>query len=69
VTAPGDQLPALLAQAIAGTGRQRIDAGIGLSRFNTNRWQSPPGYEVGFDTATDQLRLGLDVVADCVNGR
>lgn len=32
-----------------------------------NRWEVPPGYGVGYDVATDQLRLGLDVVAESVN--
>lgn len=33
----------------------------------TNGWELPPGYEVGYDIAADQLRLGLDVVAESVN--
>lgn len=33
----------------------------------TNGWDLPPGYVVGYDVAADQLRTGLDVVADSVN--
>jgi predicted kinase len=33
----------------------------------TNGWELPPGYVVGYDVAADQLRHGLDVVADSVN--
>lgn len=33
----------------------------------TNGWDLPPGYEVGYDVAADQLRNGLDVVAESVN--
>ena len=33
----------------------------------TDVWDLPPGYEVGYDVAADQLRLGLDVVAESVN--
>jgi predicted kinase len=33
----------------------------------TNGWELPPGYAVGYAVAADQLRLGLDVVADSVN--
>lgn len=33
----------------------------------TNDWEQPPGYLVGYDVAADQLRLGLDVVAESVN--
>lgn len=32
-----------------------------------NSWELPPGYEVGYDMANDQLRNGLDVVAESVN--
>lgn len=30
-------------------------------------WASPPGYEVGYNVAVDQLQVGLDVVAESVN--
>ncbi|WP_222850284.1 AAA family ATPase [Allosaccharopolyspora coralli] len=33
----------------------------------SNGWDSPPGYEVGYGVASDQLRNGLDVVAESVN--
>lgn len=33
----------------------------------TNGWALPPGYEVGYAVAADQLRTGLDVVAESVN--
>lgn len=33
----------------------------------TNGWALPPGYVVGYDVAADQLRNGLDVVAESVN--
>lgn len=33
----------------------------------TNGWEGPPGYEVGHVVAADQLRNGLDVVAEAVN--
>lgn len=33
----------------------------------TNGWDLPPGYTVGYDVAADQLRTGLDVVAEAVN--
>jgi len=33
----------------------------------TNGWDLPPGYLVGYDVAADQLRNGLDVVAESVN--
>ena len=33
----------------------------------TNGWDLPPGYTVGYDVAADQLRNGLDVVAESVN--
>ena len=33
----------------------------------TNGWSSPPGYEVAYDVAADQLRIGRSVVADSVN--
>lgn len=37
-------------------------------RFATsNEWEAPPGYAVGYDLAVDQLRQGLDVVAESVN--
>lgn len=32
-----------------------------------NGWDMPPGYLVGYDVAADQLRNGLDVVAEAVN--
>jgi predicted kinase len=38
----------------------------GSSR-QTNDWELAPGYEVGYDVAVDQLRNGLDVVAESVN--
>ena len=38
------------------------------SRFGqTNKWHVPPGYLVGYDVAVDQLRNGLDVIAESVN--
>lgn len=33
----------------------------------TNAWNLPPGYQVGYAVAADQLRTGLDVVAESVN--
>ena len=33
----------------------------------TNKWHVPPGYLVGYDVAVDQLRNGLDVIAESVN--
>lgn len=33
----------------------------------SNGWESPPGYLVGGAVAADQLRVGLDVVAESVN--
>lgn len=33
----------------------------------TNDWELPPGYEVGYDVAADQLHIGLDVVVESVN--
>lgn len=33
----------------------------------TNGWQLPPGYLVGYDVAVDQLCNGVDVVAESVN--
>ncbi|MGH3439217.1 MAG: AAA family ATPase [Sciscionella sp.] len=47
-----------------------IEAAIGRAegRFErTNGWELPPGYLVGYDVATEQLRNGLDVVAESVN--
>lgn len=47
-----------------------IETAIGRSegRFEpTNRWDLPPGYVVGYDLAADQLRNGLDVIAESVN--
>lgn len=47
-----------------------IETAIGRSEGQhegTNGWELPPGYEVGYDVAADQLRLGMDVVADSVN--
>lgn len=47
-----------------------IETAIGRSEgqhVETNSWELPPGYEVGYDVVADQLRLGLDVVADSVN--
>lgn len=47
-----------------------IETAIGRSegRHRTdNGWELPPGYEVGYDVAADQLRIGLDVVAESVN--
>ncbi len=43
-----------------------IDIAEGQFR-QTNDWDAPPGYAVGYDVATDQLRNGLDVVAESVN--
>lgn len=34
---------------------------------STNDWELPPGYVTGYDLVADQLRLGLDVVAESVN--
>lgn len=34
---------------------------------STNGWQLPPGYAVGYDVAADQVRVGVDVVAESVN--
>ena len=47
-----------------------IETAIGRAegRFRqTNGWDLPPGYAVGYDVAADQLRNGLDVVAESVN--
>ena len=33
----------------------------------SNGWVLPPGYHVAYEVAADQLRLGLDVVAESVN--
>lgn len=33
----------------------------------TNGWDDPPGYLVGYEIAADQLRAGLDVIAESVN--
>lgn len=47
-----------------------IETAVGRAggRFEpTNGWELPPGYAVGYDVATDQLRTGLDVVAESVN--
>ncbi|PSL01611.1 putative kinase [Haloactinopolyspora alba] len=43
-----------------------IDRAEGRSR-ETNGWDAPPGYAVGYAVAADQLRTGLDVVAESVN--
>jgi predicted kinase len=47
-----------------------IEGAIGRAegRFEeTNGWELPPGYLVGYEVATDQLRNGVDVVAESVN--
>lgn len=47
-----------------------IETAIGRAegRFQqTNDWELAPGYEVGYDVAVDQLRNGVDVVAESVN--
>ncbi len=47
-----------------------IETAIGRSEGQheqTNGWELPPGYEVGYGVAADQLRIGLDVVAESVN--
>jgi predicted kinase len=47
-----------------------IETAIGRAegRFRqTNGWDLPPGYEVGYDVVADQLRNGLDVVAESVD--
>lgn len=47
-----------------------IEAAIGRAEgafADSNEWRSPPGYDVGCAIAADQLRLGLDVVAESVN--
>lgn len=47
-----------------------IETAIGRSegRYEQiNGWELPPGYEVAYDVAADQLRIGLDVVAESVN--
>jgi predicted kinase len=33
----------------------------------TNGWELPPGYLVGYEVAADQLRNGVDVIAESVN--
>src|SRR5699024_676845 len=39
-----------------------------VGRFaDTNGWERPPGYLVGYAVASDQLRNGIDVVAESVN--
>lgn len=43
-----------------------IDGAEGRFR-QTNEWETPPGYAVGYDVAADQLRNGVDVVAESVN--
>lgn len=32
-----------------------------------NGWEAPPGYTVGYDVSADQLRNGLNVIAESVN--
>lgn len=47
-----------------------IETAIGRAegRFEeTNGWELPPGYLVGYEVAADQLRNGVDVVAESVN--
>lgn len=47
-----------------------IETAVGRAegRFaETNGWELPPGYLVGYEVAADQLRNGLDVVAESVN--
>lgn len=47
-----------------------IEAAIAQAegRFEeTNGWELPPGYVVGYGVAADQLRNGVDVVAESVN--
>lgn len=47
-----------------------IETAVGRAegRFEaTNDWELPPGYMVGYEVAADQLRIGLDVVAESVN--
>ena len=47
-----------------------IETAIGRaegSAQQTNGWDLPPGYVVGYAIAADQLRNGLDVVAESVN--
>ena len=47
-----------------------IEIAIGRAegRFEeTNDWELPPGYLVGYEVAADQLRNGVDVVAESVN--
>lgn len=47
-----------------------IENAIGRAegRFEeTNGWELPPGYLVGYEVAADQLRNGVDVVAESVN--
>jgi predicted kinase len=47
-----------------------IETAIGRAegRFEeTNGWELPPGYLVGYEVAADQLRNGMDVVAESVN--
>lgn len=47
-----------------------IETAIGRAegRFEkTNGWELPPGYLVGYKVAADQLRNGVDVVAESVN--
>lgn len=45
------------------TALSRAEGGFGP----TNAWVSPPGYTVAYDVAAEQLRNGLDVVAESVN--
>jgi len=47
-----------------------IETAIGRAEgpfAGTNSWELPPGYLVGYEVAADQLRNGVDVVAESVN--
>lgn len=34
---------------------------------DSNAWEQPPGYLIGYEVAADQLRIGTSVVAESVN--
>lgn len=47
-----------------------IETAIGRAEggfAGTNGWELPPGYLVGYEVAAEQLRNGVDVVAESVN--